>query len=59
VAREETFPGPPRHSSHRWFTLTASLMIKTCSRGNKPTKVGGETPKPLIGGGGGYKVGYS
>jgi hypothetical protein len=43
-------------SSHRWLALPAPLMIKTRSSGYKRTREGGEAPKSLIRGGGGYKV---
>jgi hypothetical protein len=36
-------------SSHRWLGLPAPLMIKTCSRGYRRVREGGEAPKSLFG----------
>jgi hypothetical protein len=43
-------------SNHRQLALPAPLMIKARSRGYKKARDGGETPKSLVRGGGGYKV---
>jgi hypothetical protein len=43
-------------SGHRRLVLPAPLMIKTHSRGYMRPGEGGEAPKSLIRGGGGYKV---
>jgi hypothetical protein len=43
-------------SSHRWLVLPASLMIKARNMGYMQAREGGEAPRSLIRGGGGYKV---
>jgi hypothetical protein len=45
-------------SSHWWLVLPTPLMIKAHSRGYKRAIEGGEAPKALIHGGGGYKMEY-
>jgi hypothetical protein len=42
--------------SHQRLALPTPLMIKARSRGYKQAREGGEAPKCLIHGGGGYKV---
>jgi hypothetical protein len=43
-------------SNHRRFALPAPLMIESHSRGYKQAREGGEAPKSLIRGQGGYRV---
>jgi hypothetical protein len=45
-------------SSHWWLALPTPWMIKAHSRGYKRAREGGEAPKALIRGGGGYKMEY-
>jgi hypothetical protein len=43
-------------SSHRWLMLPVPLMIKARNKGYMQEREGGEAPRSLIRGLGGYKV---